>query len=69
VAVAATNPPELDLSTPTEVSMAPCCASERWPEPAVALKAPSPKEHYTTCYRDADACRVGCCDEDGDDYK
>jgi hypothetical protein len=24
---------------------------------------------YTACYRDANACRVGCCDENGGDYE
>ncbi|TKW19720.1 hypothetical protein SEVIR_4G038800v4 [Setaria viridis] len=59
VATAATKPLELDPAPADEAPTAPSCASE----PAAA---PSPKERYTAYYRDP--CRVGCCDDAGDEY-
>jgi hypothetical protein len=61
---AATKPPELDPAAPAEMTTAPPCAPERW----APSTTPSPKERYTAYYCDSDACRVGCCDDAGDEY-
>ncbi|CAN6202214.1 unnamed protein product [Urochloa humidicola] len=66
-AAAATKPLELDQAPEKEVPTAPSRAPERWPEPAAASAAPSPKERYTAYFNDA--CRVGCCGGDEDDVR
>ncbi|CAL5037312.1 unnamed protein product [Urochloa decumbens] len=61
-AAAATKPMVLD-PIPAEVApAAPSRAPERWPEPAAASAAPSPKERYTAYFNDT--ARVGCCCDD-----
>ncbi|KAF8733192.1 hypothetical protein HU200_015567 [Digitaria exilis] len=62
---AAMKPLEIDPRPAEEV----LTAASSSPETATAASsaAPSPKERYTAYY--SDACRIGCCEDDGDDER